>query len=105
MSFIECLRAARQTITPSHPWRVDLQTIRGSVGHDGIERIATDAVFEKLNLPKLQRTPEAAKQLRGLMVELGWTPVRARAVTARGRAARVRGYARIRTLETSLIQL
>jgi hypothetical protein len=43
----------------------------------------------------LQRTPEAAKQLKGVMVELGWTPVRSRHVTSRGRAARVRGYARI----------
>jgi hypothetical protein len=29
------------------------------------------------------------------MVDLGWTPVRSRHVTSRGRAARVRGYARM----------
>lgn len=93
MSFIERLRAAR-TAAPSHPWTSVLRNIRGYRGIDGVERIATDAIFEKLDVPPLKRTPEAAKQLRGLMVELGWTPVRARFVTARGRAARVRGYAR-----------
>ena len=95
-SFIERLRAARSNIKPSDPWTTPLRNIRGQIGHDGVERIATDAVFEQLDLPPLKRTPEAAKRLKGLMVDLGWTPVRARAVTARGRAARVRGYARMR---------
>jgi hypothetical protein len=96
MSFIERLRAARSNIKPPHLWTAPLRNIRGQIGYDGLERIATDAVFEQLDLPRLQRTPEAAKRLRGLMVDLGWVPVRARAVTARGRAARVRGYARMR---------
>jgi hypothetical protein len=94
-SFVEHLRATRQTITPSDPWTALLRNIRGQIGHDGVERIATDRVFEQLDLPPLKRTPEAAKRLRGLMVDLGWTPVRARSVTARGRASRVRGYARM----------
>jgi hypothetical protein len=97
MSFIECLRAARSNIKPPHPWTTPLRNIRGHIGHDGVERIATDAVFEQLDLPPFKRTPEAAKRLKGLMVDLGWVPVRARAVTARGRAARVRGYARMRS--------
>jgi hypothetical protein len=96
MSFIESLQNARQNIKPSDPWTAALRNIRGQIGHDGVERIATDAVFEQLDLPPLKRTPEAAKRLKGLMVTLGWTPVRARAVTARGRAARMRGYARMR---------
>jgi hypothetical protein len=96
MSFMESLQNARQNIKPSDPWTTVLRDLRGSIGHDGLERISTEALFEKLDLPPLKRTPEAAKRLRGLMVELGWTPVRARAVTARGRAARVRGYARMR---------
>lgn len=94
-SFIQRLRAIRSTIKPFDPWMESLRTIRGQIGHDGVERIATDAIFEKLDLPPLKRTPEAAKRLKGLMVDLGWTPVRARAVTVRGRAARVRGYARM----------
>jgi hypothetical protein len=94
LSFVERLRAIRP-IKPSDPWTASLRNIRGQIGHDGLERIATDAVFEHLDLAPLRRTPEAAKRLKGLMVMLGWTPVRARAVTARGRAARVRGYARM----------
>ena len=95
-SFVDRLRAVRAAaIKPSDPWTVTLRNIRGKIGHDGVERIATDAVFERLDLPPLKRPPEAAKRLKRLMVDLGWTPVRARAVTARGRAARVRGYARL----------
>jgi hypothetical protein len=96
MSFIESLQNARQNIKPSDPWISTLLNIRGQIGHDRIERIATEAIFDRLDLPRLQRTPEAAKRLRGLMVELGWTPVRSRHVISRGRAARVRGYARAR---------
>jgi hypothetical protein len=95
-SFVERLKTARKTIEPTDPWTTPLRNVRGQVGHDGVERIATDAVFEHLDLPPFKRTPEAAKRLKVLMIDLGWTPVRARAVTARGRAARVRGYARMR---------
>src|SRR4029079_11755282 len=94
-SFVERLRASRQTIKPSDPWTTPLRNIRGQVGHDGVERVATDAVFEHLDLPPLKRPPKAAKRLKGLMVDLGWVPVRSRHVTSRGRAARVRGYARM----------
>jgi hypothetical protein len=94
-SFISCLRAARSNIKPCDPWTNALRNIRGQIGHDGVERIATEAIFDKLDVPRLKRTPETAKRLRGLMVELGWTPVRSRHVTSRGRAARVRGYARM----------
>lgn len=94
-SFLERLRKARETTTPSDPWAALLRNVRGQIGHDGVERVATDAVFEQLDLPPLKRTPEAAKRLKLLMVDLGWVPVRARHVTSRGRAARVRGYARM----------
>jgi hypothetical protein len=91
----ERLRATRP-IKPPDPWTALLRNIPGQLGHDGIERIATDAVFEQLDIPPLKRTPEAAKRLKLLMVDLGWTPVRSRHVTSRGRAARVRGYARMK---------
>jgi hypothetical protein len=94
-SFVERLREKRKTISPSDPWTAPLRNLHGQIGHDGLERIATDAVFEQLYLPPLKRTPEAAKRLKGLMVGLGWVPVRSRHVTSRGRAARVRGYARM----------
>jgi hypothetical protein len=94
-SFLAQLQAAKaRTLKPSDPWTHALLTLKGNKGRDGVEWITTDAVFEFLNVPRLSRTPEAAKRLKGLMVELGWTPVRARAVTSRGRASRVRGYAR-----------
>jgi hypothetical protein len=100
-SFVERLRVTRQIIKPSDPWTAPLRNIRGQIGHDGVERIATDAVFEQLDLPPIQRAPEAAKRLKGLMVDLGWVPVRSRHVTSRGRAARVRGYARMSVLTES----
>src|SRR4051794_36238191 len=96
--FIELLRVSQRDQKPPHPWTSALRTVRAQVGHDGVARIATDAVFEQLDIPRLQRTPEAAKRLKGLMVELGWVPVRSRHVTSRGRASRVRGYARVRKL-------
>jgi hypothetical protein len=96
-SFVEHLRVTRETKTPSDPWATLIPLrIRGQIGHDGVERIATDTVFEQLDLPRLKRTPEAQKRLKLLLVDLGWTPVRSRHVTSRGRAARVRGYARMR---------
>lgn len=97
MSFVEHLLAARKTVKPSeHHWMSVLREIKGQVGcYDRLERITTEAIFEKLDIPPVKRTPEAAKRLRGLMVQLGWTPVRARAATGRGRASRVRGYARM----------
>jgi hypothetical protein len=95
-SFLERLREARETIKPSDRWTALLRTIRGQIGHDGVARISTEAIFEQIDLPPLKRTPEAAKRLKLLMVDLGWTPVRSRHVTSRGRAARVRGYARMR---------
>src|SRR6516225_3903269 len=87
MSFIEHLQAARQATKPSDPWIRILRNLCGQVGYDGVERIATETIFEKLEVPPIKRTPEAAKRLHHLMVELGWTPVRSRHVTSRGRAA------------------
>jgi hypothetical protein len=93
--FIERLRAVRTTIKPFDPWTDVLRKIRGQTGSDGVDRIATEAAFDVLDLPRFQRTPEAGKRIKTIMMELGWTPVRARHVTSRGRAARVRGYARM----------
>ena len=101
MAWTEEIRAARENRSwPDHPWRPILQTIEGDVGCDGVERIATDRLFDLLDvllpegMPRYKRTPEAQKQLKAQMVLLGWCPVRARLVT-RGFAARVRAYARM----------
>lgn len=98
MSFIERLREARNPITPSNPWLRVLRKIKGQRGIDGLERISTEHVFERLDIPPGKRTPQAAKQVCQLMIDLGWSPTRVRAATSRGRATRVRGYARIAIL-------
>jgi hypothetical protein len=97
MDFITFLRelAARASAKPLDPWIAPLRKLRGRKGSDGVERIATDAILDALELPRHERTPEAGKRIKAIMVELGWTPVRTMHVTARGRAARMRGYARI----------
>ena len=94
-SFVERLRVTRQRITPSDPWIATLRNLRAQIGHDGVARVSTEAIFDQLDLSVLKRTPDAAKRLRGLMILDGWVPVRSRHVTSRGRAARVRGYARM----------
>lgn len=94
LSFIAQLRACK-TIKPSDPWRDALRKLRGHMGNDGVERLATDAIFDALDLPAFKRTAEAGKRVRIVMVELGWTPVRARHLTSNGFRSRVRGYARM----------
>lgn len=98
--FLEILRAAaaegRTTKPPNDPagWATKLRNCRGQVGHDGLERITTERLFDLLEAPRHHRTPEAAKKLKDVMLGLDWTAVRVSAPTARGRAARVRGYCR-----------
>ena len=49
MSFLEALRAAAVTVQrPRHPWTDRLQTLRGTTGYDGVERITTQAVLDRL---------------------------------------------------------
>ena len=95
MSFRQLL-ADRKTaaLAPSDPWRPVLEKLSGTIGLSKVERIPTDRIFDALNLTKAERTPEAAKRLKEAMTSLGWVPVRATHITSRGRAARVRGYAR-----------
>jgi hypothetical protein len=89
------LEAAKASVANVAPWEMKLRQIRGEIGSDGVARISTEGVFDALDLPQFQRTAEAGKRVKGLMHSLGWVPVRARHVTSRGRAARVRGYARM----------
>ena len=96
VSFIETLRAiaAEQRGKPRDPWAEALSSLKGRKDNDGVERIATDAVFDRLALRPFERTPEAGRRVKALMSALGWTPVRSRQATATGSAGRVRGYAR-----------
>jgi len=93
-SFVEQLRQAVANLKPSDPWSERLRKLRGRVGNDGVERLSTDAIYEALDLSLFQRTPEAGKRIKAILLEIGWTPVRSRHVTSNGHASRVRGYAR-----------
>jgi hypothetical protein len=96
MSFLEELHKARTAAAEQdvHPWAVHLEGLRGVVGHDGVERITTQAVFDHLEVPQTRRTTAASITLARLMRGLGWTQVRVRALTRRGLKEQVRGYAR-----------
>jgi hypothetical protein len=61
-------RLPAKVIKPSDPWMGLLRNIRGQVGFDRVDRIATEAIFEQLEVPTIKHTPEAAKGLRALMV-------------------------------------
>ena len=73
-SFVERLRVAPSNHKnhQTDPWTSALRiSAVMSACHDGVERIATDAVFEQLDLPPLKQTPEAAKRLRLPTVDMG----------------------------------
>jgi hypothetical protein len=96
MSFVEALknRRAQARERTADAWTLRLERVRGKVGDDGIERVATQAVFDLLEVPQRARTAGACRRLARVMGELGWTPVRARGLTQGGFRDQVRGYAR-----------
>jgi hypothetical protein len=96
MSFRELLRQTRAQASarPADPWRLRLERARGKVGDDGVERVATQSVFDLLEVPQRGRTAGACRRLANLMRELGWTPIKARGLTQGGFRDQVRGYAR-----------
>lgn len=96
MPWIEVLRRAREQAAqqPAHPWVARLERLRGTVGHDGVERITTQAVFDVLEVPQRARTAAASSTLARLMRGMGWTPMRTRSLTRGGFNDQVRGYAR-----------
>jgi hypothetical protein len=98
MPFIDELREARKDSAP-HPWRTALKNLRGQIDGHGVERVAVTAAFEYLDavlpngFPRFKWTPLAARKVKAVLIEIGWTPVRGRQVIG-GRPQRVRGYAR-----------
>lgn len=96
MSFISTLRKARDEIRAqqSDPWFVRLSAVRGKVGDDSVERIATHTLFDILEVPQRGRTAAAKRRLAQIMRGLGWSPLRARGLTPTGLKDQVRGYAR-----------
>jgi hypothetical protein len=104
MAFIDALRASRDKARKdaADPWRARLEKLKGKVWDDDVERIATQAVFDYLDLPQGMRTAQACHRLAKIMTELGWTPIRARGLNRSGYRDQVRGWARDRSGESML---
>ena len=96
MPFVEQLKKSCDQVraAAADSWNLRLERARGKIGDDGIERVATQTLFDLLEVPQRRRTAGACKRLAMVMRELGWTPVRARGLTQGGFRDQVRGYAR-----------
>ena len=94
VSFLEKLRQEQAKITPTDPWQLRLERVRGKVGDDGIERVSTQALFDHLEVLQPSRGAGASRRLAKIMRDLGWTPVRVRDLTCGGYKEQVRGYCR-----------
>jgi hypothetical protein len=94
MSFIAMLREAKAKAQAqaADPWRLPLERVRGKVGDDNVERIATQV--DLLEVPQRSRSAAACRRLARLMRELGWSSMKARGLTQAGYRDQVRGYAR-----------
>jgi hypothetical protein len=99
MSWLSKLHEAQTQIASqtADPWRLPLERMHGRTGDDGIERIATQAVFDLLEVPQRNRGAGACRRLAKLMRELGWAPIKARGLNQRGLREQIRGYARDQT--------
>jgi hypothetical protein len=102
MSFRDLLRQSRAQALASNtdPWRPRLEVVRGKVSDDGVERVATQTLFDMLEVPQRSRSAGACRRLAKLMRELGWSSVKARGLTTGGFRDQVRGYARDTTRQT-----
>ena len=95
--FMQRLREARAKLAAAEcfdPWKLPLERVRGKIGDDGVERIATQLLFDILEVPLRSRGAGACRRLAKLMAELGWMAVRMRGLTRGGYLEQVRGYAR-----------
>jgi hypothetical protein len=95
-SFVQSLRVAARSGRSSRAedaWEPRLRKLKGRIGHDGIERIATNDVFDALEVPMRRRQSEAIRLSR-VMRGLGWHNIRAHGLNPGSYRDRVRGYAR-----------
>jgi hypothetical protein len=95
-SFVQVLRERAEAARNSKaedPWLTTLRKLKGRIAHDGIERIATNDVFDALEVP-MRRRPSETVRLSRLMRRLGWSNIRARGLNPGSYRDRVRGYAR-----------
>jgi hypothetical protein len=96
LSYSEQLRLgaeAARNAAEEDPWQSTLRKLKGKVGHDGIERISTNDVFDVLEVP-IRRRPSETVRLSRVMRKLGWSNIRARGLNPGSYRDRVRGYAR-----------
>lgn len=96
MSFFSRMQKAKAELLArdADPWISSLDRLRGKVGDDGVERIATQAIFDYLEIPQRRRGSGACRRLSRLMREAGWRPIKARGLNQRGLLDQIRGYAR-----------
>jgi hypothetical protein len=92
MSSCEAADAAR-AINAQDPWEPVLRQLKGRIGHDGVERVATAHAFDHLEIPTRQR-PGLTVRLSRVMRKLGWCNIRARGLNPGSYRDRVRGFAR-----------
>jgi hypothetical protein len=97
VSFLERMKAAQaEAAQPIDPWRLRLERVRGKISDDGVERIATQAVFDFLEVTQSKRGSGACRRLSKLMRGIGWRPIKARGLNQRGLLEQIRGFARDR---------
>jgi hypothetical protein len=95
MSWVGVLKQTRNEATAKpDPWRLRLERVRGRVDYDQIERVSTQTLLDLLEVPQRGRNAGTCRRLAKLMLELGWTPIKARGMTQNGFRDQVRGYAR-----------
>jgi hypothetical protein len=96
MPFLETLRQsqAEAIACRADPWTLRLERARGKVGDDDIERLATQAVFDLLDVPQKARGAGACRRLAKIMRELGWHAIKARGLTQGGFRDQIRGWAK-----------
>ena len=95
-SFREQLREAAYAARAAgaqDPWEPVLRQLKGRIGHDGVERIATAEVFDHLEVPTCRRCGLTVRLSR-VMRKVGWSNIRARGLNACSYRDRVRGFAR-----------
>src|SRR5262245_33264749 len=96
LSWAEQLReaaAAARTAEDADPWECTLHKLKGKIGHDGVERISTNDVFDHLEIP-VRRRSGLTVRLSRVMRKLGWSNIRARGLNPGSYRDRVRGFAR-----------
>jgi hypothetical protein len=96
MPFITDLRESRDRNRGlrADPWELRLAMLRGRIWGDRIERIATQAVLDYLEVPQRMRSAQICRRVAKLMLDLGWKPIRQRGIGRNGYREQVRGWAK-----------